>query len=126
VGVADLIRAPFLAPAPSGFRPLRESNTGRIFLCSAGSNFVKFFSRTEILTTPFCTHSRSKDSELDLVSDFEDVKDPTRVSPKLFNIVRPFEVVSVEGVGKYDTRLARTAMMSGSPAAYFMTKKKRL
>jgi hypothetical protein len=87
---------------------------------------VKFFSRTEILTTPFCTHSRSKDSELDLVSDFEDVKDPTRVSPKLFNIVRPFEVVSVEGVGKYDTRLARTAMMSGSPAAYFMTKKERL
>lgn len=118
VGVEDLIRGLFLAPDPSGCKLLRESNTGRIFLCSAGTSFEDIFSRTDRLTTPFCTHSRRRDSELDLVSDFDDVKHPTRVCPKLFNTVRPLEDVSVARVGKYGARLASTAMISGSPAAY--------
>ena len=113
------MRAPFFVPDSPVCKPARDSNTGRTCLCSTPDNFDEFFSRSDKLTVPFCTQYRSKDSALDLVSDFDDVKHRTRVIPNWLKTARPLEVVRVEGVGKNDARFARIAITSGSPAALF-------
>lgn len=94
-----------------------DSSTGRTFLCSAGRSFDATLFRSEVLNTPFVTHARSRDSALALDSDFEDVRQATRVCPNCERVERPFKVAAEWGVGNSAAFSSIISNISGSPAA---------